>query len=76
MTNCPDCGGKLGPSASRCRCGWGKPMLPAAQQNAGPKQIQCADDQACRKPGLMWVEGLDKKARICVEHYYTRLEKA
>ena len=75
MSQCPDCGGKLGTGAMKCRCGWGKPMLPTSAPNVDPGHIQCADDSSCRKPGRMWVEGMEAKARVCVEHYYARLDR-
>ena len=49
-----------------------KPMMPAEQMPPG--HVQCADDEKCRKPGRMWVEGMDPKKRVCVEHYYARLD--
>ena len=38
---CPDCGGKIGIKATRCRCGWKMPG--SAQQNETPRRphIQC-----------------------------------
>ena len=49
-------------------------MLPAAS-SGDPGRLQCADDASCRKPGLMWLEGMAPKERVCVEHYYARIER-
>ena len=49
-----------------------KPMLPATELPVG--HVQCADDAQCRKPGRMWIEGMPAKARVCIEHFYVRLE--
>ncbi len=38
--------------------------------------MPCADDANCRRPGRMWVDGMDPKARVCVEHYYLRIDAA
>lgn len=37
--------------------------------------VQCASDAACRKPGRMYVEGLNPRARICVHHFYVALDR-
>lgn len=69
LTACPDCGGNLGRSATKCRCGWKAPVVLQAHAAAEKKMTPCAADPSCRYPGLMWVSGLNPNQRICVVHY-------
>lgn len=65
-TQCPECHGHL-KEPTRCRCGWVAPQEQLAQEIPG--HVPCAADPGCRKPGRLWVDGLDHKKRICVDHY-------
>ncbi len=65
-TQCPECHGHL-TDPNKCRCGWAMPQ--AKQIDANPNHVPCAADENCRKPGRMWVDGLLRHERICVEHY-------
>lgn len=47
-----------------------KPMLPA--KPVAPGFVQCADDAECRKPGRLWFQSMDPKARVCVDHATAR----
>lgn len=72
-SHCPDCSAPLGKDRGKCRCGWTTPAALARELN--PSHIPCADDPNCRKPGRLWLEGMPTKHRICVDHYYARLDR-
>jgi hypothetical protein len=60
---CPDCGGDLGKSATKCRCGWVASIYTST--SAGHRQ--CAHDPKCQYPGRMKVDG--KPGLVCVTCY-------
>ena len=70
---CPDCGGDLGKSATKCRCGW--KSLQTALQESRPNFTPCAGNAGCRYPGRLWVRTLSSNERLCINHYYLALEK-
>jgi hypothetical protein len=46
-----------------------KPMLPAKAVHDTKSYTACSASPFCRYPGRMWVPGLEKNQRLCVEHY-------
>lgn len=50
-----------------------KPMMPVSEMPNG--HLQCAADAACRKPGRMYVDGLNPQDRLCVYHFYIALDR-
>ena len=70
---CPDCGGDLGPRASKCRCGWKAAVEQA--KDANPGHVPCTGNPGCRYPGRIWTRHLQSNERICVTHYYRALEQ-
>ena len=71
LTACPDCGGSLGKSASKCRCGW---TAPWAKVEGAPAYTPCASS-GCRYPGRLWLRTLAPNERVCVNHYYSALDR-
>jgi hypothetical protein len=71
LKNCPDCGGDLGRSATKCRCGWLAPSAGVVRQGGTP----CAADPNCKYFGRLWVRTLEHHQRLCVDHYYIAVEK-
>jgi hypothetical protein len=72
LKNCPDCGGNLGTSATKCRCGW---TAPGASTRSGERaNVPCAAHPGCRFAGMLWVPSLQPNERLCVNHYYAVLE--
>lgn len=69
---CPDCGGDLGPKATKCRCGW--KSVQTALQESRPNFTACAGNADCRFPGRLWVRTLAVNERLCINHYYRALE--
>ena len=65
---CPDCGGKIGIKATRCRCGWKMPGTP--QRNDRPIQpaIQCCF-QGCAEASICRIFTKTGWANVCRTHY-------
>lgn len=53
MTACPDCGGKLGDGAFKCKCGW-KGSTP--QQTSPAVSVNYADIERERARHMRWLE--------------------
>ena len=51
------------------------PVMPSAKPELPRGHVQCAADPNCRYSGRMWIEGLEQKQRLCVNHYYIALDK-
>ena len=75
LTACPDCGGNLGKSASKCRCGWKSAAASQTSAASEGKYTPCAWNPACRYPGRLWVRWLQPNERICVIHYTDALQR-
>jgi hypothetical protein len=73
LKNCPDCGGDLGRSATKCRCGW---LAPGSHKSfSGQAGTPCAADPNCKYFGRLWVRTIEHNQRLCVDHYYIAVEK-
>jgi hypothetical protein len=71
---CPDCGGDLGKNSIKCRCGWKAPGTAFTSPEVKPRN-PCAADPACRFPGRLWHSQLLHDQRICIDHYYSAIER-
>ena len=63
MDKCPECGGKLGVEAIKCRCGWS-----AASQVREPRTVPCCF-VGCIEKAMCRVWTKTGWADVCVTHY-------
>lgn len=67
MSNCPECGGKLGVKATKCRCGW---VLPgAAREVATPAAVIPCCYSGCPEGAICRVPTKTGWANVCKTHY-------
>lgn len=65
--NCPDCQGKLGTGATKCRCGW---KLTAEGLVPAVKALPCELKHMCDQPAKIAVLVDDKKLNACMACYH------
>lgn len=75
LSACPDCGGNLGKSATKCRCGWKSAAAVQAEVSGQRGVCPCAADPACKLRGLLWVRSIPEDQRLCVVHYGIEIER-
>lgn len=72
ITECPDCGGKLGKSAIKCRCGWTASFDQAKPAAKNQKTLaRCQHDPKCPYPARLKA----KDKWVCVVCYDAALRQ-
>jgi len=69
LNNCPECSGKLGNKATRCRCGWTQPGAPREVSGAPARPLIPCCFQNCLEGALVRVWTKTGWANVCVTHY-------